>query len=153
MPLRLLGVWHLVCAVAGATRVLPVLSSAVRHPVGLVTLGLVGMTAAVGVALFFGHRGVLGMAAVLQAAQVLALSVPGLAVWIVRIGVRVSLSIPPVDGRSLLGASTDATVFTIWGAAARLPLGVSVNLCALVAFALCLSCLPSDEGPLRRNPA
>lgn len=147
MPLRLLGIWHLVCAVAGGTSVLPVLSAAVRHPVGVVTLGLVGMTAAVGVALLVGHRGALGLAAVLQAAQVLALSLPGLAVWIVRIGLRVWLSIPPLDGRSVVGATTDAAVLTIWGDAARLPLGVSVNLCALIAFALCLSCLPTDAGP------
>jgi len=152
-PLHLLGAWHLACAAVGGASVLPMLSEAVRHPVGWTTLGLITGTAVVGVALVAGKRDVLRTAALLQGAQVLAVSVPGLAVWIVRVGLRVSISVPALDGRGVLGIGDDATVFTIWGAAARLPLGVSVNLCALVAFALCLSCLPDRAGQLHVDSA
>ena len=136
LPLRLLGAWHVACAVAGAVTLLPVLQAAIRHPVGWLTLALLAVTVLVGVALLVGQSRVLLAAAVLQGAQVLAFALPGLVVWIVRVGLQLTVAVPPMVDHGIVSLRSDTTVFTIWGTGAQLPLGISVNLSALVAFAV-----------------
>jgi hypothetical protein len=152
-PLRLVGAWHLACAAAGVSSVLPVLDAAVHHPAGWLTLGLLASSGVVGIGLLLGVRKLLGVATVMQGAQVLALSLPGVAAWIVRLGFQAYVSVPPLEGGGVLRFYRDTTVFTLWGATAQLPLGVSVNLFALVAFALCLSCRPDRAGERRFGSA
>jgi hypothetical protein len=132
---------------------LPVLQAAMQHPVGWLTLALLAVTMLVGLGLLAAQRRVIIAAAVLQGAQVLAFALPGLAVWIVRVGLQLTLAVPPMAGHSLVSLRSDTTVFTILGAGAQLPLGISVNLSALVAFAVCLTCLPDRARQLHADSA
>jgi hypothetical protein len=136
--MQLVGAWHLVGAVLAVTQLWPVGVRVLQHPVGLTTVLLVVYTGAVGVALLRGVRTALDAAIVLQALQVIAVTVPGSFAWVVRAGVQAYIGVPPVNGMRLLNVDIDTAVFIVLGRAAGTNFGVAVNVLAITVMFTCL---------------
>jgi hypothetical protein len=136
--MKLVGAWHLVCAALAVVQLWPVGIRVLQHPVGLTTVLLIAYTGTVGVALLRGARTALDAAIVLQALQVIAVTVPGTFAWVVRVGVHAYLGVPPVNGMRLLNVDIDTAVFIVLGRAAGTDFGIAVNVLAITVMFTCL---------------